>query len=118
MAYLDVGSVLGSRVAQAVKRGEQALGVIGWFGVCVTAASMVSTTWHRGFPSAMSLLGDIIILAHWMAMLGTSIWLRKPSRWLAELGFSLGYHFALFFGVAALFAWLFLTDADEAAGIG
>ena len=118
MTKFDIGSFVGRNTAQAVKRGEQLLGIVGWFGSCVFIAAVISMGRYPESPSAPSIFDVLFGAVPWLALLAVSIHRRGPSRWLEQWGFAFGSRFALVFGIGALLTWLFATDARDAAGLG
>lgn len=112
------GSELGASVARGVTRIEQSLGIAGWPLFCFTVAALVTRASEHGLPASIVLWHQLSCIAVFGVMLGASVLLRQPSRWLSELGFNLGLWSALCFCGLALGVWLFAPKSSESTFCG
>jgi hypothetical protein len=113
-----LGGRLGGIAAAAVKFVEQAAGVVGWLASSITLGSLITAAGLGGWPSNTAIVRESGLLALWIGLLVVSIFVRRPRRWLAELGLRLGFYATLGFGALAIGIWLFMQDGVEATFVG
>jgi hypothetical protein len=103
----------GCHLGRFVMRLEQVLGSLGWPATCFTLAAFVVKVSKHEVNSSPELWRELSFIGIAVAVLGTSVLMRGPSRWLPEVGFKLGYQWTALFSCAALLMALFAPNSGE-----
>lgn len=110
----DLAKGLGRLAARAAKLAAWSIGVAGWLLSVFWAGEIVTRAATPGTGVDAELAARM--LGPWLALLACSVLLRKPSRWLEELGVRLGFLSGLgFFALALLGADVGFEDELDGA---